>query len=200
VAAPRRIAGNNAPHREVSGPPLPAPGDEELMRRYQLGDERAFQTLFGRHAGRVYRYLLYRTGSAPLAEDLTQQAFLQLHQARHRFRSGARLAPWLHTIVANLLRDCQRARGRSREELTADGTLPERAAERDEGSDQAAQVRRLLQELPEEYREVILLHRYLELELSEIAEVLGTTEGAVKQRAYRAYQMIRERLGRGEAP
>jgi len=170
--------------------------DEELMGRYVDGDRAAFMTLFGRYTGRIYGYLLHCTGDRALAEDLAQQTWLRLHHARATFQPGARFAPWIYTIAANLRRD--HVRGSTREYLTADGEAPEPEPELPAAgaTERAEAVQRALGSLPAGYREVIVLHRWHELGFAEIAQILGTTEGAIKVRAHRGYLKLRELLQR----
>lgn len=164
------------------------------MARYQRGDEPAFRGLYARHGAKLFRYLLHRTGSRPVAEELAQQTWLQLHRARMSYQAPARFAPWFHTIALNLLYDCHRSRARNAEDLTEHGAVPETPiGPTPEDGERADRVQRLLAGLPEQYREVILLHRYLEMDFGEIAEALQTTPGAVKQRAHRAYILLRQR-------
>lgn len=189
------VAGAAAP---VAGaavvPARPADlSDEELMQRYQQGDGAAFQALFARHGGRLYGFFAHRTGSRAQAEDLTQRTWLRVHHARQRFRLDGRFLPWLYTIAANLGRSS--ARDGARERLTADGSLPAADALVEPGlSEEHRAVRQALAALPEGQREVILLHRFQGLGFAEIAAALGTSEGAVKLRAHRAYKTLRALL------
>lgn len=164
------------------------------------GDQPAFTALFTRYTQRIYAYLVHCTGNRALAEDLTQQTWLRVHHARATFRDGARVAPWLYTIAANLRRDHARGSIRSRESLTPDGSAPEpRDPGSDPGSDaadQRAAVHRALSALPETYREVIVLHRWHHLGFAEIAAIYGASESAVKVRAHRGYLKLRELLQR----
>src|SRR5258706_6792992 len=99
--------------------------DEVLMRRYCAGDERAFEALFGRHAGRVHAFLVRHVRDRALADDLLQATWLHVHRARASFRDGERFTAWLYTIANNLRRDEGRRRARDRADLTGDGKLPE---------------------------------------------------------------------------
>lgn len=169
------------------------------MERYVSGDQAAFSALFGRYTGRIYGYLVHATGDRALAEDLAQQTWLRLHNARATFRAGSRFSPWIYAIAANLRRDHARGSLRAGEHLTADGTAPEPeidpAAAAEAGvKERVESVQAALRLLPAAYREVIVLHRWHELSFSEIAEILGTTEGAVKVRAHRGYLKLRELL------
>jgi RNA polymerase sigma-70 factor (ECF subfamily) len=184
------------------GPGLAGMSDDDVMCAHQRGDERAFPLLFQRYGSRIYSYFVHTTSDRALAEDLLQQTFLTVHRARATFRPQARFAPWLYTIAANLRRTSIRTRVRSHIALTADGQLPEPppaaspAAAAAAAEDRHEAVRQAVAALPESYRDVILLHRWHELGFAEIADVLGTTEGAVKVRAHRGYLQLREALAR----
>ena len=174
------------------------------MRRYVSVDQHAFTALFTRYTGRIYGYLLHCTGNRALAEDLAQQTWLRLHHARATFRDGARVAPWIYTIAANLHRDHARSHRRAGEELTQDGRAPEPSASPSaKGApelDRAAAVQAALGSLPEGQRDVIVLHRWHDLGFAEIAEILHTSEAAVKVRAHRGYVKLRELLERAGVP
>ncbi|NTX65806.1 RNA polymerase sigma factor [Myxococcus sp. CA051A] len=170
--------------------------DEVLMARFCEGQAPAFDALFQRHSRQVRGYLTRLTGSASTAEDLVQLTFMSLVRSRGRFQAGSRFKPWLYAIATNAARDSQR-RGRRTEELTAEGELPtgiadESPAPRDVGLERA--VRQALDMLPEGQRIPILLHRFEGMGFAEIADTLGLTESAVKVRAHRGYERLRELL------
>jgi RNA polymerase sigma factor (sigma-70 family) len=165
------------------------------MERFIQGDQSAFDALFARHATPVRGYLRRLTQSVSAADDLTQVTFLSLVRARGRFIAGARFKPWLYAIATNAARDHAR-RARSSEALTDTGELPndggEEMAVRDAGMEKA--VHAALQKLPEAQRNAILQHRFQNLSFAEIAEAEGVSESAVKVRAHRGYEQLRELL------
>jgi RNA polymerase sigma factor (sigma-70 family) len=193
----RGLAKPPTPAARIEQDPPTAPAgesDEVLMESFCRGDPRAFELLFERYARPIHRYLSRVVRQAELADDLTQTTFLSLVRARGRFQSGAKLKPWLYAIATNAARDHLRKR---QEELTSDGNLPHRAAAeaaptRDAGLERAVQA--ALGELPETQRLAIVLHKFEGLSFAEVADALGTTEGAVKVRAHRGYERLRERL------
>ncbi len=169
------------------------------MAAYVAGDRRAFAELFRRLAPRVHGFFQRTFGRPSLADDLLQITFLKIHQARGQYRRELPLRPWLFAIAARVrLDEFRRSRhlpGDIDEEALAQ--LEEAAAtaeERSSNHDVIANVRAALDELPESQRVIIHLHRYEEMTFAEIARALGTTEGAVKLRAFRAYQRLRRRL------
>ena len=166
------------------------------MQRFCDGDARAFDALFGRYAKSVHGYLTRLLGDPAAAEDMTQATFLSLVKSRGRFIRGAALRPWLYAIATNAARDHAR-RLRKPEELTPEGELPHDAAQdppplADAGLEKA--VRKALDLLPQNQRECILLHRFEGLSFAEVAEAVGASEGAVKVRAHRGYERLRELL------
>ncbi len=165
------------------------------MTRFCQGDARAFDALFQRYAGPIHGYLARLTGSPAAAEDLSQQTFLSVVRARGRFQESSRVKPWLYAIATNAARDWQRRK--RPEDLTEQGELPTRvpaeaSAPRDAGLERA--VQRALAELPEGQRIPIVLHRFEGMSFAEIADAMGLTESAVKVRAHRGYERLRELL------
>jgi RNA polymerase sigma-70 factor (ECF subfamily) len=170
------------------------PTDEVLMERFIDGDATAFDALFSRHAPTVRAYLQRLTGSSAAADDLTQVTFVSVVKGRGRFQRGAKVKPWLYAIATNAARDA--GRRQKFEAVTDEGVLPEQEADgaplRDFGLEKA--VKNALAQLPEAQREAILLHRFEGLSFAEIAEQVGLTESAVKVRAHRGYERLRELL------
>ena len=148
------------------------------MERFLEGDSRAFDALFSRHASNLRGYLQRLSGSAAVADDLTQTTFVSMVKGRGRFQRGAKVRPWLYAIATNASRDWRRRN--KFESVSDDGELPEREAEpgleRDPGLEKA--VKQALAQLPEAQREAIVLNRYEGLSFAEIAATAGVTESA----------------------
>jgi RNA polymerase sigma-70 factor (ECF subfamily) len=163
------------------------------MDQFCRGDEKAFDALFDRHGPAVRGYLARLTGNSALADDLTQTTFLSLVRARGRFIRGSKFKPWLYAIATNAARDARRRKG---DQLTETGELPggegAEMAVRDPGLER--QVQAALQQLPAQQREAILQHRFHGIPFAEIAEQEGVSESAVKVRAHRGYERLRELL------
>lgn len=167
--------------------------DEALMERFCQGEPGAFDALFSRHAAAVRGYLWRLTGHGATADDLTQATFLSLVRARGRFEAGKRFTPWLYAIATNAARDWRR-RGKH-EEVSDDGALPEESVEpatRDRGLEK--QVQQAVAQLPDAMREAVVLHWFEGLSFGEIADIAGVSESAVKVRAHRGYEKLRESL------
>jgi RNA polymerase sigma-70 factor (ECF subfamily) len=172
------------------------------MARYAAGDELAFQRLFALLAPRVRAFFLRSFSDSAVADDLMQTTFLKLHRARESYRPEQPLKPWLFTIAASVRRDELRRRYRlpphvSESELEqAEPRLPTEL-QAGEGLAEAAPsdaVRAAIEQLPESQRVVLHLHCYEELTFEEIAAALGTSAGAVRVRASRAYERLRKEL------
>ena len=170
--------------------------DEQLMAAYVDGDAAAFEVLFARYADVLYRLARRRVGSDDDARDLVQQTMLHLHRARHDFRRDSRLRPWLFTIAMNLVREYHRRRGRRPEHsLEREPEVPDPADQPDSARrERVARVRAALERLPVQQREVIELHWFEESPYEEIATIVGASVAAVRVRAHRGYQRLREIL------
>lgn len=169
------------------------------MAAYAAGDQGAFKELFSRIAPRVHAFFLRAFRKKALADDLLQTTFLNVHRARAGYARGAPVRPWIFTIANNVRLDELRRRYRLRAEASeeeidrvADPSISANDALSD--GETARAVRAAIDRLPESQRVVVLLHRYEELTFAQIAQALGTTEGAIKLRAFRAYEQLRAAL------
>ena len=167
------------------------------MSAWVAGNARAFEQLFARLAPRVHRFFLRSFRDEGVADDLLQVTFMKIHRARRQYRPGLRLAPWLFAVAARVRLDELRRRLRLPEDADEDAIA--RAEVQDPAdppldADVKNAVRAALEALPESQRTVIHLHRYEGMTFGEIADVLGSTSGAVKLRAFRGYEALRQRL------
>lgn len=186
--------------------------DEELVEACQAGEASAFDVLVARWEDRIRGAAFRFLGSEEEARDVAQEAFLKAYRALDGFKREARFSSWLYQIATNLCRDRLRWRKAratvSLEALEETGpvmveTRPgahERLLERD----LARAVRRAIDTLPEEQREVVILKEYQELTFLEIAQALDVPVSTVKTRLYRGLGQLRLRLERegvrGAAP
>jgi RNA polymerase sigma-70 factor, ECF subfamily len=173
------------------------PTDEELMSAYVAGDARAFEKLFARLAPRVHAFFRRSFRDEGVADDLLQVTFMKVHRARAQYRPDLKLRPWLFAVAARVRLDELRRRLRLPEDADEDviaraDAQPQPDPPLDEDVKDA--VRAALDALPESQRTVIHLHRYEGMTFAEIAAVLSSTPGAVKLRAFRGYETLRERL------
>jgi RNA polymerase sigma-70 factor (ECF subfamily) len=166
------------------------------MERLRQGNVRAFDSLFERYADAVHRFLTLRVGDHARAEDLTQETFLSVIRARSRYLNGRSFRQWLYAIAANAARHELRAlrrEGARLKEVAASAPMP---VSRDVAEERG--VRQALALLPDAQREAIVLHAYAGMTFAEIADVLASTQVAVRIRAHRGYRRLRELLGEVE--
>jgi len=176
--------------------------DEELMLRYRDGEAGAFDALYQRHKGPVFRYLRRQTGNAAVAEELFQDVWIRLINARGDYVVKARFTTWLYTIAHNRFLDHVRTLGRA--ELTsfddaletvvafpAADPLPEHALER---KDLAGRLLAALDTLPAAQREAFLMQQEGGLTVEEIAQATGVERETAKSRLRYALAKLRETL------
>ena len=182
--------------RSDAGEACPQSPADQAMERYADGDDAAFSTLYDELAPRLFRFAARQLQNHAAAEDVVQQALLQIHCARDRFTRGAAVLPWAYAIARRLVIDVSRRRGR--EDLLAnpaqDTEEPSGAVAPDEALHRKrseAALRRDLLRLPPALREAFELIKVEDLSVAESAEVLGITRGMVKIRAHRATVALR---------
>lgn len=165
------------------------------MARYADGDARAFADVYDALAPSLHHYLQRLVRNDATAEDLLQQTFLRMHDARGRFEPGAAVEPWAFSIARRLFIDWYRqCRTVVVTGLLDDDALPTTEPDAEaivHGYQLAERLERSLNALPAQHREVFLLVREHGLSLSQAAETLGITQIAVKMRAHRAYEGLR---------
>lgn len=180
--------------------------DDALMARFCDGDEDAFSVLYDRYAPQLEAFLRRFVRDRALAEDLLQTTFLSVVRARGRYTPLSGLRGWMYAIAANAGRDALRRRG-ARPEQSFDPAVLSDLAPAPEGPDVgfnvsdpnvARAVDEALQQLPQDQREAVLLHKVQGLSFPEIARALGTTAGAAKVRAHRGYQRLKVLLAAWE--
>ena len=168
-----------------------------LVRRAIAGDPEAFGALYDKHVVRVYRHVYYMVGSAPEAEDLTAQAFLQGWEAIGRYQiRGAPFVSWLLRIAHNLGVSHLRSRKEGAElpetlvDRSRDGN-PEDVLQR---RSEAQRVREAILRLRDEQRQVIMLRFVEDLEYPEVAEIVGKSVAAVRVIQHRALNALRKQM------
>ena len=179
------------------------PSDEQLMLDWRAGATAAFEQLYARHKGGVLRYLLRQTGKREWAEELFQDVWLNVVNARAGYAARARFSAWLYSIAHNRLMDHFRAYSRAHlvSYADADGYVeaqptsvheqPERRLERKQD---ALVLLRLLEALPVAQREAFVLQQEGELSVEEIAAVTGVNRETAKSRLRYALAKLRAEL------
>ena len=177
--------------------------DERLMLNYRDGDADAFEVLYARHKGALYRYCLRHCAGRSTAEETFQDVWMRVIGARQRYRPRAKFSTWLYRIAHNRVIDRYRAENPGRfqslddderaELQPAAGTLcgPERRLHSDRQAERLAQA---IAELPAEQRDVFLLREEAGLGLDAIAEVSGVGRETVKSRLRYALSKLRTAL------
>lgn len=150
--------------------------DEELMAAYRDGNAAAFDALYARHRGPLFRYVLRGVKLRSVAEELYQEIWIRVIEARRRYAVTARFTTWLYTIAHNRLVDYWR-----RKELAVVGeeeaAAPDHAADparRAQGREALSRFAQALEELPHAQREAFLLHEEAGLSAIEIAAATGS--------------------------
>lgn len=174
--------------------------DEALMLAYAAGAVRAFEQLYARHRGPLYRFLQRQLRNPALAEEMFQDVWQRVIAAREGWRPEAAFATWLYRIAHNRLNDHWRALKHrppapadadERAARVPDPHTPERTLSEFE---QRRRLQQALDELPDEQREVLLLRLEQELTLEEIGEITGVGRETVKSRLRYAMDKLRARL------
>ena len=174
--------------------------DDLLVRRAANGDGAAFTELVRRHERRVYAVALRMLGREEDALDATQDALLTVYRKVGQFRGESAFTTWLHRITVNACYDILRKRARQPVLHLADEDGPEReqgAPVEDHASAVAGDIdaARALQEVPEDFRAVLILADVHDLPYEEIAEILEVPIGTVKSRAYRGRIALARAMG-----
>jgi RNA polymerase sigma-70 factor (ECF subfamily) len=173
--------------------------DEALMLQYRDGDADAFEVLYARHKGALFRYCLRHCRERSTAEETFQDVWLRVIGARQRYEPRAKFTTWLYRIAHNRVIDHYRADNPGRIQSLDDdesGMVPvaDRKDEPDRrvtSGEQATRLRTLLAGLPAEQRDVFLLHEEAGLGLDAIAEVSGVGRETAKSRLRYALSKLR---------
>jgi RNA polymerase sigma-70 factor (ECF subfamily) len=176
--------------------------DLELVKRAQEGDSDAFAALFHAHKGRVYSICLRMTNNTAQAEDLTQDAFLQVFRKLDTFKGNSALSTWLYRIAVNTVLMHFRKKALKQVSLDEPSSQDVKQVRREYGSrdgrlsgsvDRIALIR-AIKDLPAGYRTIFLLHEVEGYEHQEIAKILDCSVGNSKSQLHKAKLRIREFL------
>ncbi len=170
---------------------------ESLMKRYLDGEMAAFDAIYAQTSQRVFAFQMAMTRNRQVAEDLCQTTYLKLHRAREAWISGSPLMPWLMAIARNVFLDDARKRKRARVRVTGSGDLPEVVDPRSTSAPPVGlreAIDRAIETLSPRQREAFILTKHSGLSPRDAAQVLGTSETAVKLRVHRAHNALRVAL------
>jgi len=178
--------------------------DEELIRRFQAGDETAFEEIVNLYKNRLmnfaYRFVLDREE----AEDIVQDTFLKVYQNRYAYKEIAKFSTWIYTITANLAKTILRKRrnrklfffsrlGPEDKDMDFPSNEPDTQS-KIEGKFDEQTIQKAIIKLPEHFRTAIILRDIQELSYEEISNIINAPLGTVKSRINRARLKLQEDL------
>lgn len=181
----------------MTSAPDPNWWDQELVRRFQSGDEDAFDRLVELHRRDVYRLAFRLLGSHADADDLAQEAFLRVYRSLARFRGDSTFRTWVTRIVLNLATDRRRELASHRQSSLEELTPSQHPVGRGEpaGFLREEVLRKAVGRLPKRQRETLILRIFQQMKFHEIATVMGCTVGTAKANFFHAIRGLRQRLG-----
>jgi len=202
----RRISRGAAGKGDLTDPQQRLASDSaeaELIEKAKLGDAQAFQALYDKHKRRVYSLCLRMTSNTAEAEDLTQEAFLQLYRKIGTFRGESAFSTWLHRLSVNVVLMHLRRKSLpvvSLEETTQPGE--DDTPKKDFGAEDMAlagsidrlQLQKAVDDLPPGYRTIFVLHDVEGYEHNEIADIVGCSIGNSKSQLHKARMKLRDLL------
>jgi RNA polymerase sigma-70 factor, ECF subfamily len=196
-------AANAASPARIANAVLPSPADADVLTRAQNGDHQAFAQLYSLHKRRIYSLCLRMLNNVAEAEDLTQEAFLQLHRKIATFRGDSAFSTWLHRLSINVVLMHLRKKGLSLISLDeAMDPAPDESPGRSfgapdltlSGSIDRLTLQRAVDSLPAGYRLIFVLHDIEGYEHNEIATMLDCSIGNSKSQLHKARLKLRDAL------
>jgi RNA polymerase sigma-70 factor (ECF subfamily) len=179
--------------------------DFALAQRAADGDMAAFEELYQRHHRRVYSVCMRMLQNATEAEDLTQEVFIQLYRKISSFRGDSAFTTWLHRMTVNQVLMHFRKRSVKYEKTTEEGETPTQVVVGTENAQKMPIVDKIaldnaIEQLPNGYRNVFVLHDIEGYEHEEVAKILGCSVGTSKSQLHKARLKMRKLLGKKSAP
>jgi RNA polymerase sigma-70 factor (ECF subfamily) len=178
--------------------------EADAIEKAKQGDAEAFESLYDRHKRRVYSLCLRMTANTADAEDLTQEAFLQLYRKIATFRCESAFSTWLHRLSVNVVLMHLRKKGLAVVSLeeTTQGGGEEDTPKKDFGAEDVAlagsidrlQLQKAVDSLPPGYRTIFVLHDVQGYEHNEIAGIVGCSIGNSKSQLHKARMKLRDLL------
>jgi RNA polymerase sigma-70 factor (ECF subfamily) len=179
--------------------------DAELMLRVKEGDGASFGVLLEKHRSSVVHFLYRMIQNHAVAEELAQEVFLRVYRSRSTYEPTARFTTWLFRIATHLalnsLRDGKNERLHDHLDDDTNDLPVRQVSDRRPSVEQTmvyevklTEIRQAVAALPEKQRAAVLMHKYEEMEYTQIAGVLSCSESAVKSLLFRAYETLRARL------
>jgi RNA polymerase sigma-70 factor (ECF subfamily) len=185
--------------------------DVQLMLDVKAGDPQSFELLLQRYRTPLVNFLYRMVRSREQAEDLAQEVFLRVYRAREDYEPSAKFTTWLFRIATNLALNSLRDHRYQKLEISMDAPILADAEDGEERMMEVADehpdieqhlleearkkmIRHAIDKLPEKQRAAVLLHKYQELDYSEISKILRCSESALKSLLFRAYETLRVEL------
>jgi RNA polymerase sigma-70 factor, ECF subfamily len=179
--------------------------DAELMLRVKEGDGASFGILLQKHRLSVVHFLYRMVQNQAVAEELAQEVFLRVYRSRSTYEPTAKFTTWLFRIATHLalnaLRDGKNERLQDRLDDDSSAMPVRQVSDTRPSVEQRMvyqvrldEIRQAIGALPDKQRAAVLMHKYEEMEYSQIARVLTCSESAVKSLLFRAYETLRQRL------
>jgi RNA polymerase sigma-70 factor (ECF subfamily) len=179
--------------------------DTELMLRVRAGDTASFDQLLAKYRCPIVGYLARMVRNQAVAEELAQEVFLRVYKARGSYEPTAKFTTWLYRIATrvalNSIRDSKAQSGDRSLQESVQGHQPLQPADTRPNREQELvadarliAVRQAIASLPDNQRAAVLMHKYQDLDYSQIAAALGCSVSAVKSLLFRAYGTLRSRL------
>jgi RNA polymerase sigma-70 factor (ECF subfamily) len=190
--------------------------DAQLMLRVREGDDESFRVLLDKHRNPLVHFLQRMVQDAGASEELAQEVFLRIYRARTSYEPSAKFTTWMFRIASHLALNWMRDERHERAAVRLDGAradgagfgaqrgddLPARQLKDSHPSVEHSlvhetrmqEIRNSIASLPAKQRAAVLMHKYEEMEYSQIAHALECSESAVKSLLFRAYETLRARL------
>ena len=201
---PPQPSGNHRVHTSMTAA-MALEQDAELMLRVRDGDAASFGLLLERHRGPVIHFVYRMVMNQAIAEELAQEVFLRVYRSRERYEATAKFTTWLFRIATHLalnwIRDGKNERSQDSLDDGRDEGLSRQVTDRRPTIEQTMvgqvrlrEIRQAIELLPGKQRAAVIMHKYEEMEYSQIAQALNCSESAVKSLLFRAYETLRARL------
>lgn len=166
--------------------------DLDLVKEVKTGSTSAFQTLYMRHLDAIYRYFFYQTKDKFLAEDLAQDVFIKVWRAiDHYDEERGAFTSWMYRIAHNLLIDHYRGKKTLSLKEGLEASYSEDWLEKLDRSEKIQKIKGALEDLPDDYKEVVTLRFFEDLSVEETAQIVDKSEENVRVIQHRAIRKLR---------
>lgn len=171
------------------------PEDLHLVKQAQKGSRSAYQTLYVRHLDAIYRYFFFQTKDKFLAEDLGQEVFIKIWKSIDKYdeKKGA-FTSWMYRIAHNLLVDYYRGKKTLTLKEGLEASYTEDWLEKLDRSEKIQNVKKALENVSADYKEVIILRFFEDLSVEEVSQIVDKSEENVRVIQHRAIRKLREIL------